>query len=193
MKRTKLKIAKSFFFACLFLGFYTCKNEIKNPVKETNNDEINEQDLQKDSEKQDNLFIIRIIAKIKNDDFFRAYYGYDGENFEEKRVILVEVKGGEEDQEIVFNFPPNEIPEKFRIHTGKGNKNEEILLKEMHLSYNDSDVIIDKNNFNNYFNTSSSMKFNPLDGTLLPLNPDNGIYDPHFASNKELSQIIIKL
>lgn len=191
MKYTKLKITKTIFFVTLIMSFYSCKKEIKTPVNNTNKETKEVKSLQEETKIHDNLFVIKMIAKIKNDDYFRVYYGYDGEKFEEKRVVLVKVKGGEENQEIVFNFPPMEIPEKFRIHLGKGNKNEEIQIKQILLTYNESQFIIDKNNFNNYFNTSSSLEFNALNSTLLPLNNDSGIYDPHFVSNKELGQVII--
>lgn len=165
-----------------------CKEETKKTAEDSNvviEKAEENKSLTKNSE-------ISLNAKILNDDTIRLYYGYLGEAFSEERVVYLPVKGSENIQDIVFKLPQKETLEQLRIHFGKNNKDQEILLNKFIFKIGGNEFFVSAAELTNYFSLSPSFSLNKENLTLTPKEINNS-YDPHLLSNKNLIEKLIEL
>ncbi|UPQ80528.1 hypothetical protein M0M57_06725 [Flavobacterium azooxidireducens] len=112
-----------FLLLVLVLVVVSCKNEPKNQTNEVNNQEV-----------VANTFKVTINVVVKNNDDFCLLYTEDGSlNFE--KGIWKEVKGNENDQNIVFVLPEKVQPSQLRLDLGKNPEQQDIVIKSISFEY----------------------------------------------------------
>ncbi|HLP63326.1 hypothetical protein [Flavobacterium sp.] len=81
-------------------------------------------------------FTIKLDVVIKKNDSIHTYYTTDGSiNFNEKNSFWTKVKGDKKNQTIVINFPPNVVPNQFRLDLGANVHQDHIVLNKLECAY----------------------------------------------------------
>ena len=81
-------------------------------------------------------FKLTLDVVVKKDDNLQVYYTQsDTENFTEEKSIWVPVKGSEDLQKVVFNFPAGVAPKLLRLDFGLNKQQEDIKFSEANMEY----------------------------------------------------------
>lgn len=172
----------------LSLALVSCKNETKK-------DDASEVATEQSEVKQD-VFTITLNAIVKKDDSFQVYYKEvqdDQIPFEEKNSMYVDVKGSDQAQDIVFNLPPDVLPNQIRLDYGINKEQPTIKINSLNFKYLGKTVDLNgKDFFKHFIFNNSTVKVDTINSTLTPI-LDKGNYDPMSYSEKLLNDKLVGL
>ncbi len=156
----------------LFLGviFFSCKND----NKENTNQEPG-------IEAQANIFKVTVSAIAKKDDDFCLLYTEDGTiNFKDGSVWQ-NLKGNENEQQVVFNLPKDAFPTQLRVDFGINKDQEDIVLKAIIMEYNGKKKEIRGEELRLLFRPDESKcTFDPASGIIKAIVKDGQKQSPSF-------------
>lgn len=97
-------------------------------------------------------FTITVNAVVENDDVFQLFYNEDDSStFPENQSILVNFKGSDKAQNIVFEIPEHVTPKKFRLDVGSNSAQKIIKINNMNIKFLEKNIDIKKAEFKDYF------------------------------------------
>lgn len=110
-------------FLMLLLVIFGCKEEQKNKIVEQDNQEVSAK-----------TFKMTLNAVVKNNDDFCLLYTEDG-SLDFEKGIWKEVKGSDNEQDIVFFLPEKTQPSQLRLDLGKNIEQQDIVVKSIKFEY----------------------------------------------------------
>lgn len=154
--------------------FISCKNDKKEEQKgETTEPKV---------EVLENFNVI-IEASASKDDNFAMYFSEDGTgNFSDKNAVWRDVKGGGENQKILFDLTEEKIPTNIRLDFGLNKEQDSVVIKSVKVSYYANSFEFKGSDFFTYFNKDEQFKYNinPTNGTLTLYKKDGEYKTPFF-------------
>ena len=174
------------FIFVLAIATIACKNEKKEDI--TNSDEVKEQ-VAPAEEKKDNI-TITVSAIVPNDDEFVIHYTEEeGFNFNGKDKILIDIKGSESAQDIVFDLPEKVLPANIMFKVGQNNPKDVTINYITFDNNNGSAFEISKDLFFQFFNPNKFIDFNRENNTFTSKEIE-GKHEPTFFARPGLIQKI---
>lgn len=157
-----------------------------------------ESDTQKASEepKVKEFFNIDMDVTADAADDFVIYFSEDSTNvFVDKQTIWKGVKGGNEMNNLVFDFPEDAIPTNIRIDFGIKKEKNAVTLHNLKLNYYDKSLNIKGSDFLNYFivNPVVTTTPDPAKGTMTFVHNGESKEGSYYFPRQELINEIYKL
>lgn len=140
------------------------------------------------NEKKNYKLIIEL--KTEHNNKFRVYYSkrpyqdIDGQNFIDKYVYSSTIM-----QKITYDFPEDIVPYKIRFDVGENQNIENIIIKNISVSYDNKVINGDDCMFMNYWSPNECLIFDNLN-YYYKIVPSNGKKTPVFMSNIILEEKI---
>jgi len=164
--------------AVLLVSFFSCKNQSKeeNPLGIP---------WRQSSLKADTLSIC-LKVKVTNDDRFQLFYieSEEQQEFSDMRRLYIDLKAGDNFQDVCFKLPTFAPPFAFRIDIGERRNEEPIQLKKMIISLDDRQITIDQFNSHRYF--EPNIYAVAINGESYLRQTVDEKYDPFIVSSKFL-------
>ncbi len=178
----------------VLMSISSCK---ENSAKNINNTELNQQ-AKNDTNQKDELsnFSLTVRALFEKDDVIEIYFIQDNsENYTTNLMLLQEVKGSDQFQDVKFNLAPEYYPFNFRMDLGNNAQQNLIKIEGCTLQYGNSTYVINGKKLHDYFifndgveTHSDSMSFRLK--TFKEGNIDK--YDPFLMGNQNLNDVFLK-
>lgn len=179
-------------FKALLLSvlFISCKNENKE-----------EQVIDSTKPKVEILenFNVIIDASASKNDNFSMYFSEDGTgNFSEQNAVWRDVKGGGENQKILFDLTEEKIPTNIRLDFGLNKEQDSVVINSIKVNYYANSFEFKGSDFFLYFNKDEQFKYNinPSKGTLTLYKQDVEYKTPFFyptqLTNDKVKEITTK-
>jgi len=117
--------------------------------------------FEKDKEHYFNRFKITLNYKIEQNDIIQVFYASKtADNYSEKKSIIKEAKKDSIYKQILFVLPKGVIPAKIRIDLGENQKVNKISIKEVKISRNNKQFVIDSTMIKYFFSPNKYLKYN---------------------------------
>ena len=145
---------------------------------------------------QKNSVSVTLSAVVKKDDVFQVFYkNEESEAFVEAKSISVDLKGNDNEQNIVFNLPEDEYPNYIRLDFGVNKEQEPIEIKNLTFNFYEKSFQIKGADFSNYFYSNDFIEIkDKTTGIIKPIVAKDGSYDPMSASadglRKQLEELV---
>lgn len=161
----KLKLLSSVFLILIF--FVSCGSK--------------EKKLQKHSSR------IILKAKVIEDDKFQLFY-IDSVNgkYNERDVVIVNVKGNQDFQSIVFELPLKTFPNQIRIDIGENKIDSPIEIDSLKIVFGSKKLVMNYMTFNRFFKHNVYIEENGQG--IYSRKLINKKYDPFFSSTEFLKK-----
>lgn len=146
------------------------------------------------TEKQEkDVFKLKMEFKSPLNDKFKIYYtilpykDIDGQYFIDKYTY-----GSAQFQKIEFEFPKDVVPYKIRLDVGENQNIENLIIKNISVSYNNNIINGDEGLFMNYWSPNECLQYDK-ENFIYKIIPSNGKKSPVFMSNITLEEEIKSL
>lgn len=169
----------------LSLSFVSCKNE-----KTEDNSTTTAPIVSKDSP-----FTVKINAVILKDDIFNIYYNEDGKDvYLPEQVVIIETKGKDVAQDIVFELPKDIMPMNLRFDLGANKEQKSIKINSFQMDYlGKSFATKNPAEFIKYFSPNPQIVFDAATSSANIVIDNTVMYDPIFFATPELKKEIENL
>ncbi|HEX8563956.1 MAG TPA: hypothetical protein VF676_13345 [Flavobacterium sp.] len=171
--------------AFIAFGAQSCKND----GKETKADAATEPAVQK-------FFSVEMDVAAEKDDNFAVYYTEDNTiNFNGDNAVWSGVKGGNTQQNVVFNLSEDVIPTHIRLDFGINKEQGDVLLRNLKVSYYGKSFEAKGSEFFKYFIPNDSVKteIDQAGGTIKFLKNPKKHFTPFYYPQQAVLDEIGKL
>lgn len=152
---------------------------------------------EKTEEKQESAVIeeisnVRVVLEmvVKKDDDFQVFYSEaPGEGFTQEQSKIVNVKGSNSPQKIVFNLSDEVHPASFRLDFGGNKQQEPIEIKSFEFEYFGKKITAKGLDFFKYFMVNESLVADTAKAVVTPQTAKKD-YDPQCYSTEPMLQAI---
>lgn len=169
----------------LSLSFVSCENK-----KTEENSTTPESVVSKDSP-----FTVKINALILKDDIFNIYYNEDGKDvYLPEQVVIIETKGNNTAQDIVFELPKDVMPMNLRFDLGSNKDQKSIKINSFQMDYmGKSFATKSGGEFIKYFSPNPQIVFDAATSSANIVIDETVMYDPIFFATPDLKKEIENL
>jgi len=129
---------------------------------------------------------------VKKDDTFEMFYVEDESLDFGDNKTRVKVKGKNESQEIVFNFPDNASIGNLRFDAGENPEQDEMTINKVIIKQKDKELELSAADFFTHFTASGYVKTFPEKFSFKGIKVNN-VYDPMIYGNTTLMHILREL
>ena len=145
----------------------------------------------------DNQIKVKLFATVKKDDKFQVYFSEEEKESEykgENSVWANDIKGSDQEQEIVFLLPADVYPNYLRIEFGTNQEQENIKISGLKVEYLGKSIDASGPMFFDFFIPNNCISIIDKNSGLIKQNKSQeGIYDPLFFSGETLKRELKKI
>ena len=130
----------------------------------------------------DDIFRIIMDINIAENDRLQLFYkdSEQDESFSVEKRIVKRIKGNEGFQTVTFELPPKNLPYAFRIDLGEMSNETSIIVNEIRIELNSSELVINNKTLNRFF--TKNLYLETDDNRVFLRKKINGRYDPFLIS-----------
>ena len=168
----------------MLITIFSCKEEKKGSEINHNIDQENKKVDEK------GYFSLHINAIVEHNEKFTLFYlDVDQENITKENSVSLNVEGNAEPQDLVFQLTNDILPTRLILRFGNEAKTQKIYFNNTELSYHNSKINIEKENFFQFFNPNKFIDYK-RDELLAITKEVEGNYNPAFFSRRILEDKI---